>query len=85
VLLNNATGAAVEYSREEKRLFGEIMIDLDSIEKPGPGRPVGTGDNRVITFRLKLTLEERAKLDELAEAAGQTPSQLVRDRIFGPA
>jgi len=47
------------------------------------GRPYKDSDDlRVITFRLKLTKDERQRLAELAEEQGQTPSQYVRSRIF---
>jgi hypothetical protein len=60
-----------------------------------PGRFVETGEpipvpepqriqpTRNITFRLKLTPDEHARLRTLAEANGQTPAQYVRERIFG--
>ncbi len=47
-----------------------------------PGRPLGSGEGRTITFRLKLTPEERERLDRLAEGAGCTPSQYVRSAVF---
>ncbi len=48
-----------------------------------PGRPVGSGEGRTVTFRLKLTPEERRRLDEMAQESGETPSQLVRRNVFG--
>lgn len=57
------------------------MQDNMGIER-SPGRPFGSGEGRVVTFRLMLTPEERKQLNDLAEAQGQTPSQYVRDRIF---
>lgn len=47
------------------------------------GRPTGAGEDRRLTFRLRLTEEERKKLDMLAEESGLTPSQLVRKKVFG--
>lgn len=47
-----------------------------------PGRPVGSGEGRTVTFRLLLTPDERERLNELAAEQGQTPSQFVRERIF---
>jgi uncharacterized protein (DUF1778 family) len=38
--------------------------------------------NRVITFRLRLTPEERAEIERKAAEAGQTASQYVRDRAL---
>lgn len=46
------------------------------------GRPIGTGEDRAITFRLRLTEAERERLDDLAAEAGMTASQYVRSKIF---
>ncbi len=45
------------------------------------GRPT-IADPRAVTFRLRLTPDERDRLNKLAEESGQTPSQFVRDRVF---
>jgi hypothetical protein len=60
------------------------MQEVDTTHRRA-GRPniQGTGNERNIPFRIKLTQAERDRLDELAEDAGCTPSQYVRDRIFG--
>lgn len=50
-------------------------------EKRKAGRPVGSGQDRTILFRLRLNAGERAELDRRAEEAGQTPSQWLRERI----
>lgn len=52
---------------------------------PKRGRPFGAGEGRAVTFRLRLTPEERVELDRLAEEQGQTPSQFIRTRVFGPS
>lgn len=47
-----------------------------------PGRPVGPEGERSVLFRLRLTPEERKRLDDMAAEQGVTPSQLVRKRVF---
>ena len=50
---------------------------LPPIER-SPGRPPMAGVPRTVTFRLRLTPEERTHLDTLASASGETPSQYLR-------
>lgn len=38
---------------------------------------------RDVTFRLRLTADERERLDEMAAEAGMTASQYARKQIFG--
>lgn len=65
-----------------ERYQREWTIDevVESLRKPG--RPVGSGDNRVITKRLKLTPEEDADLQRRVEESGDTWSQYVRRQLF---
>lgn len=58
-------------------------MDKQLHKKRTRGRPFGSGEGRDITFRLKLTPDERKRLDDMAEGAGQTPSQYVRSKVFG--
>lgn len=43
------------------------------------GRPY---EGRVLTFRVKLTHDERKLIDQWAEECGCTPSQYVRRKLF---
>lgn len=49
----------------------------------GPGRPIGSGQDRNVTKRLRLTIEEGAALDQLVSDSGLTFSQFARNRLLG--
>ena len=82
VLLDNALGWGVTFPEEDKRLFGLILSDLGDAGSGRRGRPRGTGEDRTVTFRLRLTVEERTRLNNLAAESGITPSQYVRSKVF---
>lgn len=46
------------------------------------GRPFGSGDNRVVTKRLRLTPEENETLNQRVEESKTSWSQYVRGRLF---
>lgn len=48
--------------------------------REGAGRPP-VENPRNIPYQLRLTQEERDKLDELAGGAGMTPADWLRERI----
>ena len=58
-----------------------MAINEQDRRHQNPGRPVGTGHDRCITFRLRLNVEERKALDERATEIGMTPSQYLRSKI----
>lgn len=62
---------------------GYKLLGITSPSRTEPGRPVGPGGARSVTFRLMLTPTEREELTRLAEGEGCTPSQFVRTRVFG--
>ncbi len=47
-----------------------------------PGRPAGTGQDRVVTERFKVTPEEAIELKRRAAAAGISKSRYIRDRVL---
>jgi len=46
------------------------------------GRPPLAGETRCVLFRLRLTPDERARLNAMAEEHGETPSQYIRRVLF---
>ena len=64
-----------------------LLAKMDEMGCPlwmrcGRGRPVGSGDDRVITKRLRLTPAENIALDQLVADSGMTFSQYARNKLF---
>ena len=77
--------AAVETARAwgmPEQILSDVMMAAGIEEPRRAGRPVGSGDGRTITKRLRLTPEEDADLQRRVEESGDSWSQYVRRQLF---
>jgi hypothetical protein len=63
-----------EFTREDKQLFGEIMIELS-------GGNTYDGEGRTVTKRIRFTPSEVERLEIDAQNTGDTFSQYVRRKL----
>ncbi|MBX3094009.1 MAG: CopG family transcriptional regulator [Cryobacterium sp.] len=57
-----------------------VGYDVDALKKRGRGRP-GRGAEPSQVVALRLTLDEIAELDALAEREGKTRSEVIREAL----
>lgn len=62
---------------------GYRLTGIEWPKRTAPGRPVGSGDGRTVTFRVMLTPAERERVQRAAEENGETVSQFARRQLLG--
>lgn len=94
ILLNDLTGLVRLYKKKgeaamqtarwwgmPQELLEAVRAEASTASDRALGRPVGSGDGRTITKRVRLTATEDAELDKQVTESGLTWSQYVRGKL----